>query len=201
MIAITRKMGLRSTLVVALLAAACGGGGGGSSPTGPTIVMSTPPAVSAGTPGPTNGCAVTYLCPNADINGNANPSTPTIERLTVENGTSASCRADLLRNPSSPTVPIEFSIRNPDSSTINSRHFWTGDGDMGILPASGQATSAGPFRVMGSFSNLQGQNIRDRTTVSQTLTIAIKRGGGSGTQFQSVAACSVSVWGYVVPGK
>jgi hypothetical protein len=54
---------------------------------------------------------------------------------------------------------------------------------------------------MGTFSNLQGQNIGDGKTVSQTLTIAIKRSGGTGTQFQSVAACSVSVWGYVVPGK
>jgi hypothetical protein len=198
MIAITRKMGLRGPVAVALLAAACGAGGAGSSPTGPTIVMSTPPAATAGTPGPANGCAVTYVCPNVDINGNANPSTPTIERLTVENGTSPSCRADLLRNPSSPTVPIEFTIRNPDSSSINS-HFWNGVGDMGIMPGSGPSTSAGPFRVMGSFSNLQGQPIRDGVTVSQTLSIAIRRGGGS--QAESVAACSVSVWGYVVPGR
>jgi hypothetical protein len=200
MIAITRKMGLRGAVAVALLSAACGGGGGDSSPTGPSIVMSTPPAVSAGVATSTSGCAVTYVCPNADINGNANPSTPTIERLTVENGTSSSCRADLLRNPSSPTVPIEFTIRNPDSSSINS-HFWTGDGDMGILPGSGPSTSPGPFRVMGSFSNLQGQRLGDGTTISQTLTIAIKRSGGSGTQFQSVAACSVSVWGHVIPGR
>jgi len=165
------------------------------------MVMSTPPPATAGVAGPTNGCAVTYLCPNADINGNANPSTPTIERLTVENGTSSSCRADLLRNPSMATVLIEFTIRNPDSSPINSRHFWTGDGDMGIAPGSGGATSAEPFRVTGSFSNLQGQNIRDGITMSQTLTIAIKRSGETGTQPQSVAACSVAVWGYVVPGK
>jgi hypothetical protein len=196
----TRRIRLPLLLLVSFLApfVACGGGGG-SSPTGPTIVMSTPPAATAGTAGPTNGCVVTYLCPNADINGNANPSTPTIERLTVENGTSSSCRADLLRNPSAPTVPIEFTIRNPDSSSINSQFFWTGDGDMGIAPPSGPSTSAGPFRMMGSFSNLQGQAIRDGATVSQTLTIAIKRGGGS--QAQSVAACSVAVWGYVVPGK
>lgn len=199
MMAITGKRGYRSALVVALLAGACGGGGGGSSVTGPTIVMSTPPAVSAGTPGPTNGCAVTYVCPNADVNGNANPSMPTIERLTVENATSSSCRLDLIRNSASPTVPIEFTIRNPDSSPMTSRHFWTGDGDMGIAPGSGSATSAGPFRVMGSFSNLQGQNIGAGTTVSQTLTVAIKRSGETGTQ--TVAACSVAVWGYVVPGK
>jgi hypothetical protein len=141
------------------------------------------------------------LCPNADINGNANPSTPTIERLTVENATSSSCRLDLFRNEPSPTVPIEFTIRNPDSSSINSRYFWTGDGDMGILPPSGQATSAGPFRVMGSFSNLQGQNIGDGSTVSQTLTIAIQMGGGTGPPFPTVAACSVAVWGHVVPGR
>lgn len=195
MIAITRKMGLGSAMVVALLAAACGGGEGSSSPTGPTIVMSTPPAVSAGVATSTSGCVVTYLCPNADRNGNANPPTPTIERLTVENGTSSSCRLDLIRNSASPTVPIEFTIRNPDSSAVNSRHSWTGDGDMGIAPPTGQATSAGPFRVMGSFSNLQGQNIRDGITVSQTLTIVIKRSG------ETVAACSVAVWGYVVPGK
>lgn len=199
MIAITRTKGLGSAMVVALLTAACGGGGEGSSPTGPTIVMSTPPTATAGTAGPANGCVVTYLCPNADINGNANPSSPTIERLTLENGTSSSCRADLLRNSSAPTVPIEFTIRNPDSSSINS-HFWTAqDGDMGIAPPSAPSTSAGPFRVMGSFSNLQGQRLGDGTTISQTLTIAIKRGGGS--QAQSVAACSVAVWGYVVPGK
>lgn len=72
---------------------------------------------------------------------------------------------------------------------------------MGIMPGNGSARSAGPFRVMGTFSNLQGQNIRDGTTVSQTLTIAIKRSGETGTQPQTVAACSVTVWGYVVPGK
>jgi hypothetical protein len=198
MIAITRKMGLRGAVAVALLAAACGGGGGDSSPTGPSIVMSTPPAVSAGVATSTSGCSVTYLCPNADINGNANPSTPTIERLTVENGTSSSCRLDLIRNSPTPTVPIEFTIRNPDSSSTNS-HFWNGVGDMGIAPPNGPAASAGPFRVMGSFSNLQGQPIRDGLTVSQTLSIAIRRGGGG--QAQSVAACSVSVWGYVVPGR
>lgn len=200
MMAITPKKDLRGAVGVALLAAACGGGGGGSSPTGPTVVVSTPPAVSAGVATSTSGCVVTYLCPNADINGNANPSTPTIERLTVETATSSSCRIDLLRNSPSPTVAIEFTIRNPDSSSINS-HFWAADGDMGITPPSAASTSAGPFRVMGSFSNLQGQNIGDRTTVSQTLTIGIKKSGGTGPPFPTVAACSVPVWGYVVPGK
>lgn len=195
----TRRIRPLLLLVVPFLApfVACGGGGG-SSPTGPTIVVSTPPPATAGTPGLTNGCAVTYLCPNADINGNANPSTPTIERLTVENGTSSSCRADIFRNPSSPTVPIEFTIRNPDSSSINP-HFWTvgspGDMGTGTAPSNGPATSAGPFRVMGAFGNLQGKDISDRKTVSETLTISILRGQ------QSVAACSVTVWGYVVPGK
>ena len=199
MIAIARKMRLGSAIVGALLAPACGGGGGGSSPTGPTVVVSTPPPVSAGVATSTSGCVVTYLCPNADINGNANPSTPTIERLTVENATSSSCRIDLLRNSPSPTVAIEFTIRNPDSSPMG--HFWTADGDMGITPPSAASTSAGPIRVMGSFSNLQGQNIGDGTTVSQTLTIAIKRSGGAGPPFPTVAACSVPVWGYVVPGR
>lgn len=72
---------------------------------------------------------------------------------------------------------------------------------MGITPPSAASTSAGPFRVMGEFSNLRGQNIGAGTTVAQTLTIAIKRSGGTGPPFQSVAACSVPVWGHVVPGK
>jgi hypothetical protein len=183
-------------------AAACGGGGGagGSSPTGPTVTISQPPSdpKTTGTVTSSNGCASTFMCPNVDASGNANPSTPTIERLTLENGTSSSCRADLTRNPPTATVPIEFTIRNPEIGGASS-HIWsTNDGDVGGTPNSGPANSAGPFRVMGQFGNLQGKDISSGKTVSATLTVSIKR---TGSPLVTVAACSVAVWGYVVPGK
>lgn len=138
------------------------------------------------------------MCPNVDVNGNPNPPTPTIERITLENGTSSSCRADLTRNPPTATVPIEFTIRNPETGPSSS-HIWTmNDGDVGPTQGGGPANSAGPFRVMGQFGNLQGKDIGSGKTVQATLTISIKR---TGSPLVTVAACSVAVWGYVVPGK
>lgn len=74
MIAITRKMGLGSAIVVALLAAACGGGGegnggdSGSNPTGPSRAPSEPlalnPCTSSQTCGDLNSIGIWIIIRN-----------------------------------------------------------------------------------------------------------------------------------------
>lgn len=97
----TKRTAFIILLARGLWVSACSGGRSESGgPTAPTPTPAPIPPTSAGTTVTTNGCAATYSCPNVDANGNANPTTPTFERLTLNNGTSSSCRADI-----GPNVP------------------------------------------------------------------------------------------------
>src|SRR6266850_1262435 len=64
-------------LCVSVCSMSCKGGESGN-PGGPSAPP-TPPS-NPGTVVSQNGCSVTYACPNVDINGVANPSTPTFDR-------------------------------------------------------------------------------------------------------------------------
>ena len=179
-----------------IFTAACAGGGSSSSNTGPT----SPTPTNPGTPVSQTGCSVTYQCPNVDANGVANPSTPTFDQLTLTTGTSDSCRADVLRNPSSPTVPIQFTIRNAAPNTPAASYFWsvnTGPDMMSTSPPSGQTTTAGPFQATAQFSNFSG-SISSGQNLTETLELDIHNSGASGTSI--VARCGVTVFGFVKPG-
>lgn len=177
-------------LVVSVLAACSGGGG--STPTSPSPPP-TPdpiPQAAAGATLSQNGCAVTYACPNVDANGNANPTTPTFDRLTVMNGTSSSCTVNIGPNAPPVRVPIEFTIRNPSN-----RYTWSGaNADEAHLaePTSGSAATAGPFQSTVEFFGRQGAVSGD--TITKTLTLQLR--GGTDNSF--AASCAVTMWGFMV---
>ncbi len=182
----------RLVLVAALLVTACGGGKGGS--TSPSAVTApTIPSTATATLITQSGCAATYMCPKVDTNGATNPSTATFNTLTVSNGTSQSCRADIYRNSQSPELSADFTIRNANATG----YFWASDAStISFLPRSGNAT-AGPIHV--TVENWGGGgNIRSGDTVAQSLTLSLRQ-ATSGNPL--VAQCAVTLWGYIVPGK
>jgi hypothetical protein len=181
-------------LVAAVTLSACGSGGGGSNsgPTAPSGTSSTGP--SAATTLSSAGCSVTYSCPNVDVNGTASPTTPTFDSLTVTNGTSSSCRADIYRNSPSPLVPVEFTVRNPQRD-----YFWATFGSQ-VSAENAQdrsVSTAGPHRT--NVTNFAGPNFSSGQTITQTLTLSIRR--SSSPEGPVVAQCSVAMWGFVVPGR
>ena len=198
-------MCLRLAAFVVLVGAAAVGsgcnkdGGGTSSSAGPTAPSPSNPA----TPVSQNGCSATFACPNTNAQGNANPSTPTFERLTLTTGTSASCRADLFRNSQSPPIPVEFTIRNPIRNfTWRSR---LGDPSLlSMTPNMGLADTAGPFQTSAAFSSGGLGGLSSGLTFSQNLILEIIDTGPNSPPFASapaLAACGVTVWGIVTPGR
>ncbi len=187
-------LALLFALTVPLMSCSKGGDGGGSSE-GP--MAPTPP--NPGTNTSQNGCSVTYACPNVDINGGANPATPTLATLTLTNGTSASCRASGHRNTPDPGIPIEFTIRNPAAGFS-----WRNKGlvDQTLLhtdppnPNSGAATSAGPVQTVVFFAYGAIPGIKTGLNFTQNLVMEILDArSGSPTSGLAVASCGVTVFG------
>lgn len=190
------RVGRAGTVLAALLCVgACGGSGdsgAGASPTSPTAATPAPlPAGTGATPVGQTGCSATYACPNVDADGNANPSTPTFDRVTLGNGTSATCPVERLPDGTGagpiPTFPVEFSIRNPSPQFL-----WrSNSGSSAFLqePPSGSAGSSGPFqataRIAGPQGSLAGQ------IASDILTLEIRRFNDMNIV---VARCAMTVW-------
>lgn len=185
------------------LAIGCGGGAAGSVDSG---VPTSPTPSNPATPVSQNGCAATLMCPNADINGVADPTTPTFDTITLSTGTSATCRAEIHRNTSDPGVPISFTIRH-----ANAQAFWRFrmEGSppmMSVQPPSGGAASAGPF-AGSAFYNGGGPNgpsIKTGDNVTQNLILELVQGTSKDSNpitLPVVAACGVTVWFTVPSGK
>lgn len=209
---------MRCVLVVCLLTTMCvsgcsKGGSDSGSPTGPTTP--TPAPANPGTVVSQNGCSVTYACPNVDSNGVANPSTPTFDRLTVSNGTSSSCKVDSYRNTQpdpGQNIAIEFTLRNTRPTTPSESYNWGGTGGASAgtggtdcamhlnSPMNGRADTTGPFQALVGFGGCSSAQ-RSGDTFTQTLTIEIRRPTGDPNNQPLVAACGVTLWGYVTPNK
>lgn len=178
---------------------ACGSGKDGGGSLGPTA----PTPLNPATPVSQNGCSAIYACPTTDANGAANPSTPTFDRLTVSNGTSASCRADFFRNSQSPPINIEFTVRNPQRS-----YNWRTKQDNGTpyvstSPSVGFAETAGPFQAVATLGG-PGLGQSSGETFSQNLVLDLVLAGpnsGSFTSLPAVASCGVTLYGITTPGK
>jgi hypothetical protein len=198
--------GMRNRMVVGVLfsglvVCACGGSGGSgdSVKAGPTAPTPSSPA----TPVSQNGCSATYTCPTTDANGGANPTTPTLDRLTVSNGTSTSCRADFYRNSPSPPINIEFTVRN--AQRFNN---WRTKQDsatpyVSTSPGAGLAETAGPYQAVATLGG-PGLGQSSGETFSQNLVIELITAGPNSPPFNTipaVAACGVTLYGYTTPGK
>ena len=181
--------------------------GENSNPSAPSAPP-TPPS-NPGTVVSTNGCSVTYACPNVDASGNANPSIPTFDRLTVTNGTSESCKVDSYRN----TVPnpgdniaIEFTLRNTVPTTPSASFNWQalgGNDGCGMHltnPQNGMANAPGPFQATVGFGFRCASSTNSGQIFAQNLTLEIRRPGDPSSN-PLLAACGVTLWGYITPNK
>ena len=188
------RWALAAALVVGV--SGCGDPSSSSAPTSPT-----PPGAATSTS--QQGCAATFACPT--VEGNV----PSFERLTLANGTSATCRADVLRNPSRPTIPVEFTIRNPQAGYV-----WTFRQDLesappfrnrlvSSQPGRGSADVPGPIQATGEFGYL-GPSLSSGQTVTQNMVLEIWKPTASEpfptSAQQVVSTCGVTVWGFVRPG-
>lgn len=185
---------LRALAGVALAAmgwAACNGSGDSGGPTGPTAP--TPP--SQGTVVNTNGCQVTYACPNADINGGASPSTPTFNQLTLSTGTSESCRYGVHRNTPDPGIPIQFTIRNAQNNF--SWRFREASDLATTTPRSGDLTNP---TVQATAFTSPIANTKTGLNFTQNLVLEITQGTHAATD-PAVAACGVTIWATFPSGQ
>lgn len=182
-------------LTLSLMAAACGGSSSSSSnnPTSPT-------PTDPGTLVSQNGCSATFACPNTDINGTPNPSTPTFDQLTLSTGTSDSCRA---HDPSgnSQAIPIQFTIHNPGNPN---KYWWrfheqADNNTLNTNPSSQPAGSPGPFQATAFFGGVNHcQDCSNNFTQNLILEIVDVHPPNSNSFDPSVtvvAACGVTVWG------
>jgi hypothetical protein len=180
-------------LVVAILVGACGGGPSSSSST-PT---SASPTSNPGTPvGPVDqtGCSATYACPNVDINGTPNPSTPTFDQLTLSKGASSTCPVvERDRSGTTEPFPIQFTIRKPDGG-FGWRYDMRTDGSsyVGTMPPSGSTApnengrpTSDPIQVIGQAFMTRG---------AQAFTSVLSLGIYDLTQTKR-ASCGIQIFG------
>lgn len=169
----------------ALTSVGCGGGAPSSPSSSAPPVLTNPATVASQT-----GCSATFTCPipTADV--------PSVERITLSTGTSATCRAQLFRPNGSSDLAVEVTIRNPKSGG----YFWGSaapgipTNPMGTTAGTGNAGSAGPFQSGVVFNDI-GTPIStglEFITVLTLYTFTINQGAGT-----VHSTCEVPVYGTV----
>lgn len=198
-----RQVGPITVTVALAVAVACGGGGTSSVDSG---IPTSPTPSNPATPVSQNGCSATFACPTTDINGAANPTTPTFDSITLGTGTSASCRAEIHRNTPDPGVPISFTVRHANALATWRFSMETSPLTLNGTPPSGSAAAGGPYQVAGFYSagGPNGQQLKTGDNVTQNLVLEIVQAtsqNSNPTTAPVVAACGVTVWFTVPAGK
>jgi hypothetical protein len=188
-------------IILLVLVSACGGMGSTSPTSSSSSSSTTAPAPSIPNPGvlvSQTGCSATFACPSTDIAGMPNPSTPTLDNLTISNGTSATCRVGYTRATSGGTgttdpIAVGITVRNPapgcqfhwgsEARSDNMTSF------LFLTPSIG-CTLPGSFQATASFSGTPpGVGSQEPSFIS-VLTVDI-----FDTSNTMRASCGIPVYG------
>jgi hypothetical protein len=189
-----------SLIIIAILVSGCSGGNSSTSPS-PTPTPTPPPSIS--NPGvlvSQSGCAATFACPNTDIAGMSNPTTPTFDTLTMSNGTTEGCRVGYTRstsggNGTTDSIVIGFTVRNPSPTcgfSWASESHSDNTGFVTTAPFGGCTLNPnpGPFQATAQFVGSSTAIGSQQPNFTEVLTLIIHDVG------QKVwASCGIPVYG------